>query len=144
MKFTISDADAERIGCSASLEFDERTIMAREAIVIKKATGLSIESIGRGLTGMPVLDADGNPQYVRDDDGAEVRDEFGHRSVLREVDMEAVLAAIWIAVRRTGVTVPWGEFDLDLLGISFGDDETTAEVVGEGKALKTTGTTSTS
>lgn len=136
MRITLCDEDAGRIGCPTVVEFDDGKIMAREAIAIQKSTGWTLEGLGRALSGVPVRDAAGNVQYVTDDDGNEIRDEFGHRSVLREISVEALLAAAWIAVRRSGVTVAWDEFDLDLMATKFGDDE----VVGEGKA-QSSGTT---
>jgi hypothetical protein len=138
MKITLTAEDADRIGCPQVVEFDDTRIMTREAIAIQKTTGYSLEGLGRGLTGLPVKDAAGNIQYVTGEDGTEVRDEFGHRSVLREVDIEALLVAAWIAVRRAGVKVPWDDFDLDLFGTKFGDDE----VVDEGKAPPSETTTS--
>lgn len=137
MKITLTEEDAARIGCPRVVEFDDNRIMTREAIAIQKTTGYSLEGLGRGLTGVPVKDADGNLRYRTDDEGNEVRDEFGHRTVLREIDIEALLVAAWIAVRRSGVQVPWDDFDLDLLGTEFGD----AEVVDEGKALPSETTT---
>jgi hypothetical protein len=137
MKITLTEQDAQRMGCPRVIEFDDDRIMAREAVLIQKTTGWSIEGLGRGLTGMPVKDDAGNLQYVTDESGEEIRDEFGHRTVLREVQVEALLAAAWIAARRAGVNVPWEDFDLDLLATQWGD----AEVVDEGKAQPSATTT---
>jgi hypothetical protein len=138
MRITLTEKDAERIGCPRVVEFDDGRIMTREAIAIQRSTGYTLEGLGRGLSGLPVKDRDGNIQYVTGEDGNEIVDEFGHRKVLREVDIEALLVAAWIAVRRAGVQVPWDDFDLDLLGTQFGDDE----VVDEGKAPPSETTTS--
>jgi hypothetical protein len=138
VKITLSAEDAERMQCPQVVEFDDKRIMAREAIAIQKATGWSMDGLGRALGGTPVTSPDGSPVYETDEDGVEIRDQFGNRIRLREINMEALLLAAWIAVRRSGVTVPWDDFDLDLLGAQWGDDE----VVEPGKGPPSGTTTS--
>lgn len=130
MKITLSAADADRLGCPREVEFDEGRLMAREAVAIQAQTGWRLEKLHRELNGKPVTDDEGNPVYLLDDMGFPELDEQGKQIQLRDINVEALLIAAWIAVRRE-VNIPYSEFDIDLLGSQFGEQQAAGE---QGKA----------
>lgn len=118
----MSEADAQRIGCDRTLVFDESRITAREAVRLQKATGFSLERVGRALQGTIVRGPDGLPINEVDEDGTEiVRD--GKRVPVREVDLEAVIAMIWFCLARAGVHVAFDDLDFDVTHLDLADDE---------------------
>lgn len=123
MKFRLSEEDSARIGCPRDVEYDETKLMGREAIALKKLTGWTVERLGLAFDGMPVLDDDGRQTFATDETGGRVKDPAGNPVPLRAVDPEVILVAVWLAVRRAVGDVPWRDFDIDLLGMEFVEDE---------------------
>lgn len=130
MRIRLSEEDAERLDCPREVEFDEERLTGREAIALKKLTGWTFERFAQALGGGErAVDDDGNVIWELDETGAPVADEAGNKVPLRTIDPEALLVAIWLAVRRTAGDRPWKDFDVNLIGTEFPDDE-----VDEGKA----------
>lgn len=134
MRFRLSEEDAERLDCPQDIEFDEERLTGREAIALKKLTGWTMERFGQAFAGERVLDDDGNVVWELDGTGAEKRDEAGNRVPLRSADPEAILVAVWLAVRRTVGDRPWKGFDVNLIPLM---QEDPAAEVDEGKAPET-------
>lgn len=133
MKFRLSEEDAQRLDCPQDIEFDEERLTGREAIAMKKLTGWTMERFGQAFAGERVVDEDGNVVWELDDAGAPKRDEAGNRVPLRSADPEAILVAVWLAVRRAVGDRPWKGFDVNLFPLMQEDTESAGEVP-EGKA----------
>lgn len=129
MKIKIAAEDAERLGCPETVEYDPEKIMGREAIAIQRQTGYGMQKLGSLLEGTVQRGADGKPLYVEDDQGEPVLDEHGRKTPLRDIDVEALLVMVWIACRRAGCQVPYDDFDINLGGLEYLDDE---EPAGKG------------
>lgn len=107
----LGDADRDRLGCPTWLEFDRSRLTAREAATIQHAAGYTPEELQQALRiRVEVRDAAGawHP-WVADDTTAEPPD--GSRVV---VDYDAWAAAIWIGLRRAGISVLLPEVDFDI------------------------------
>lgn len=138
MKITLTAEDTARLGVGPTLAFDLNKIMAREAIVLQKVVGVTPDELSKSLQGAPVLDEQGRQAYQVDDAGALVLDEEGQPIPLRRINLEALVAFVWMAARRAGCKVPFDEFDFDIIGTQVGDNQ----VVGApGKDESTPATT---
>lgn len=133
MKILLSEEDAARLGCPRDLVFDLNKLMAREALVLQRTTGWTPDRLASAMEGKVVLDANGQPAYQQDEHGADVLDEHGKRIPLRELDIEPILVAAWIAARRRGCVVPYDDFDFDVLGVDYADEPEPDAVDGAGK-----------
>lgn len=121
MKFRLASSDALRLGCPQDVEFDAERIMGREAIMLSKI-GWPPDRLAADAH-RPVLDGDGKPVFERDERGEFVRDGAGNPVVLFGVDPEALMAVLWLAVRRAGVDIDWKDFDVDLQGVEQLDED---------------------
>jgi hypothetical protein len=122
MKFRLSEEDAQRLGCPRDVEFREDRIMGREAIALSKI-GWPLERISLHVGGRPVVDDDGKAMHDLDEHGEVRRDPAGNPVVLLTIDPEAMLAMLWVAVRRTGVEVAWRDFDLNLMAVEWVEED---------------------
>jgi hypothetical protein len=134
MRFILSEEDAQKYGCPREVEFDDSRFSGREAIALKKLTGWSYERFGQAFEGERVVDEDGQ-QVWQLDDGAPAKDEAGQKIPLKSVDAEAILIALWLAVRRAVGDVPWKTFNVNLVGL----EEVTEEDEGKAETPTTTG-----
>lgn len=124
MKFRLSEEDAAALGCPREVEFDETRFTVKENIALQKQTGFTMERLGYFIEGVPARGRDGSPLYLLDEAGVEKLDEQGRKIPLREMDAEAIAAAVWLAVRRAGAEVAFDDFDINLVGVEFlGDEE---------------------
>lgn len=122
MKFRLSQEDADKLGCPREVEFDEAKFTTRENIDLQKQTGFTMERLGYFLPGVPARGRDGMPLYLLDDDGREQLDDAGKKIPLREMDAEAIAAAVWLAVRRGGSQVDFADMDVNLVALEFHDE----------------------
>lgn len=128
MKITLSDEDSAKLGCGATLEYDENRLSLQEAIALQKVTGYTPTELSGALLGRPLSDEKGQPLWEIDPaSGEEWRDEFGLRRRQRGVDAVALGAVVWLAVRRAGVQIPFDALDVDLFAVQFGEPEVEAD-----------------
>jgi hypothetical protein len=101
MRIRLAEADRERLGCPEWLDLTLSSITAREAGTIQRLGGYGPDELADALRGEPII-RDGQP--VVDDEG---------QPKLR-YDFDAWVAVVWLALKRSGVTVPYNELDFDL------------------------------
>lgn len=124
MKFVLSTEDAKRFGCPREVEFSLDRLMGREVLALQKLVGWNYEYLQRRMEPIPLTDPLGNQLYEQDEHGNEVRDEAGQRVRSFGMDMEVALVMLWLAVRRAkGGDVAWDDFDIDIRGTQFLDEE---------------------
>lgn len=139
MQIRLSAEDVERLGCPEVLEYDEQKLMAREAVALKRATGMSVQRLGELLAGEPCpehkaqcskcrrtpceVHGMGRPCEEHDElvDGCE-RCKLPCENC-GGVDTEALVAMVWIALYRAGVRIPYADFDFDIFAMQTGDGQ---------------------
>lgn len=100
MQFRLNEEDRQRLGCPEWLEFDFRKLSFKEAIALQKSTDFkSVEDLFSAFW-KPALGKDTDPTGL-------------------VVDYEAVFCAVWLALRRAGVKVPYEELDFEARNIDY-------------------------
>ncbi len=93
MKFRLSDADCERLGCPAELDVSVDVLPVREAEALEDATGI------------PYADAMDlfSPRLMRVDE----------QTVRYSWKPKGVRLLVWLGLHRAGVAVPFDELEFD-------------------------------
>lgn len=123
----LGETDRARLGAPEVLTYDPAKVMAREAALLRKVTGWSLERLGEGLQGTPVLDEAGAP-VLDDDEQPRV-----------EHDPEALIVMVWLALLRSGMTTRYADVDFDLAELQVDYDDEGADP-GKGSTPATTST----
>lgn len=93
MKFRLSEADRERLGCPEWIDVDFRRVSIREAAEIQKRTGYASPDALLRAFFEPIRNHKA---------GEELR-----------VDFDSIITLIWLGLRRAGVTVAYDDLDFD-------------------------------
>lgn len=126
MRYLLSEGDRKRLGLSDDwVDFDPSRIMMSEAEGLEDA-GYEVDQFLDDLQGREVYDRQNNPVLVAvlEDDGTPAVDDTGApvMHTKRRYVFKAIRAAVWIAVRRTGCTVAFDEFDFDMTSLQIKAD----------------------
>lgn len=147
IQLRLSDVDRKRFDAPESLELDPATVSFREVIAMQKGFDVEGELIAfdsanewrAAWYGRPVLGEDGEPVMVPvvDDEDEPVLDDDGKPKLAerRVGDWGAVLVAVWLALRRAGITRPLAEVadcDPERIGVSVVPDDTDESGPGKG------------
>jgi hypothetical protein len=135
LRYQLSEQDRERLGLPEWMEFDPTKLLMSEAEALED-TGYNTDEFLDDLAGYEVYDRQGNQVMVAEleEDGSPALDEDGHPRMRPKIRfrVRAHKAAVWMAARRAGCGLSFGEFDFDLSGMRTKLD--TGKEPGSGQA----------
>jgi hypothetical protein len=135
--------DCEKYGAPEVIDIDFQAIGMRQRSAVEKASGKSLRWMYEQLQGVPELDEHQNPIPVTDRTTGELVLVDGQPVPRLQVDPEAWVMLVWMALWGNGIKVPWNDFDIIESGFVF-TDEAEDEDPGKGEAPTDSESTTTS